>query len=106
MRRVLAGIVLSVITLAPFGASSAGELKQRPDLVTGELNNGLRYCVLQHATPPGRASMWMQISSGSLNETDEQRGLAHFLEHMAFNGSKNFQKNDVVAFFESMGLTF
>jgi len=106
MRRLLAGIVCLALSSATFAPALADDLVQRPDVVSGELPNGLRYIVLHHANPPGRAAVWMQISSGSLNEQDEQRGLAHFLEHMAFNGSKNFHKNEVVAFFESMGLTF
>lgn len=75
-------------------------------LVTGELDNGMKYIVLRHANPPGRANMWIHISSGSLNETDKQRGIAHYLEHMAFNGSANFPPGSVVSFFESMGLVF
>ena len=106
MPKALRRLLIGVLCLVPATAALATDLPQRPDLVTGTLDNGMQYAVLQHATPPGRASVWMHISSGSLNESEEQRGLAHFLEHMAFNGSKNFQKNEVVAFFESIGLTF
>lgn len=75
-------------------------------LVTGTLPNGMNYIVLKHSNPPGRANMYIHVSSGSLNETDKQRGIAHFLEHMAFNGSENFPPGKVVDFFQSMGLTF
>lgn len=74
--------------------------------VTGELENGLRYIVRQHPEPPGRAVVWIHIGSGSLNETDAQRGLAHYLEHLAFNGSENFPPGSVVPFFQSLGMTF
>ena len=84
----------------------AAPLPVDPRLVTGRLDNGLTYIVRQHATPPGRATIWMPISTGSLNETDRQRGVAHFLEHMAFNGSENFPPNSVIPYFESLGLTF
>jgi zinc protease len=77
-----------------------------PSLVTGRLPNGVRYIIRQHATPPGRVHIWTNIASGSLNETDEQRGLAHYLEHMAFNGSENFPPGTLIPFFESIGLTF
>ena len=77
-----------------------------PALVTGQLDNGLRYIVRKHAVPPGRATVWIHISSGSLNETDRQRGIAHFLEHMAFNGSENFKPGAVVPFFQSLGMQF
>lgn len=77
-----------------------------PRLVKGTLDNGLSYIVVNHAGSPGRAYMWIHVSSGSLNETDAQRGLAHYLEHMAFNGSENFPPGSVVDFFQSMGLRF
>lgn len=81
-------------------------LPTHPDLVTGALNNGMTYKVLRHANPPGRVVMWIHISSGSLNETEAQRGIAHYLEHMAFNGSENFKPGSVVDFFQSLGMTF
>lgn len=77
-----------------------------PRLVKGTLPNGLSYIVAKHSNPPGRAMMYIHVSSGSINETDKQRGIAHYLEHMAFNGSENFPPGTVVDFFQSMGLTF
>jgi zinc protease len=88
------------------GVASAQELQQDPSLVTGHLENGLEYIVMHHATPPGRAAAWMHVHAGSLRETESQRGLAHFLEHMAFNGSENFPPGTVVKYFESIGMTF
>jgi zinc protease len=84
----------------------SGALPTDPRLQTGELANGLRYIVLRHSNPPGRVNIWLNISSGSMNETDPQRGIAHYLEHMAFNGSTNFPPGTVVPLFESLGLTF
>ncbi|MAY74716.1 MAG: hypothetical protein CMJ31_08410 [Phycisphaerae bacterium] len=75
-------------------------------LVTGELDNGLSYIVRSHSNPPGKVGVWLHIKSGSMNESDEQRGLAHFLEHMAFNGSENFKPFEVVDLFQSLGMTF
>ncbi|QOI99833.1 MAG: insulinase family protein [Phycisphaeraceae bacterium] len=75
-------------------------------IVRGELPNGMRYMVMRHAVPPGRAALWLHVASGSLNETDAQRGIAHYLEHMAFNGSENFPPGTAVDFFQSLGLTF
>jgi zinc protease len=75
-------------------------------LVTGELPNGTKYIVMKHSVPPERAALWIQIGTGSLNETDKQRGIAHYLEHMAFNGSENFPAGTVVPFFQSLGLSF
>ncbi len=82
-----------------------GILPSHPDLITGTLPNGLTYMVMKHGSPPGWA-MWLHVHAGSLNETDTQRGLAHYLEHMAFNGSKNFPPGSVVPFFESIGMRF
>jgi len=70
------------------------------------LPNGLRYWIRPHAMPAGKVSLFLHIASGSLNEEDDQRGLAHFLEHMAFNGSKHFPPGEMVKFFESMGMVF
>lgn len=84
----------------------AQPLPTDPSLVTGELDNGMRYIVKKHAKPEGRATIWMHVHTGSLNETDPQRGIAHYLEHMAFNGSANFPPGAVVPFFQSLGMTF
>lgn len=84
----------------------AQNLPMDPALVTGTLDNGMRYIVRQHANPPGRGAMWIHLDTGSLNETEAQRGIAHYLEHMAFNGSENFPPGAVVPFFQSLGMTF
>jgi zinc protease len=90
----------------PSIARADDQLPTDPALVTGELPNGLKYVVRKHANPPARASVWMHVSSGSLNETDKQRGIAHYLEHMAFNGSENFPPGTVINFFQDLGLSF
>jgi zinc protease len=77
-----------------------------PALTTGTLSNGLGYVIRPHKNPEGRVSVWLHVASGSLNETDSTRGLAHYLEHMAFNGSTNFPPGSVVPFFQSLGLSF
>jgi zinc protease len=90
----------------PQKAPDPDALVADPALVTGELPNGLRYIVLHHGEPAGRISIWLHVGSGSLNETEEQRGIAHFLEHMAFNGSENFAPGTLVPYFQSLGLAF
>ena len=77
-----------------------------PALVSGQFDNGLRYVVQKHDNPENHVSVWLHVHSGSLNETEAQRGIAHYLEHMAFNGSENFPAGTVVKFFESLGLSF
>lgn len=99
------GLSFAVLCVGAFGAS-AQPLPTDPALVAGTLDNGLRYIVRKHAFPPGRAVVWMHLDTGSLNETDRQRGIAHYTEHMAFNGSANFPPGSVVPFFQSLGMTF
>src|SRR6266540_2864933 len=111
MRAVLILIMTAVIQLLPLAparaASPADEkLPTDPALVTGTLPNGLAYIIRPHKNPEGRVGIWLHVSSGSLNETEAQRGLAHYLEHMAFNGSANFPPGALIPFFESIGLTF
>lgn len=91
---------------APALASGEEPLPTDPRLVRGTLDNGLSYIIQNHKQPPGKVGMWIHIGTGSVNETDQQRGLAHYLEHMSFNGSENFPPGAVVPFFESLGMTF
>ncbi|HRK29834.1 MAG TPA: insulinase family protein, partial [Tepidisphaeraceae bacterium] len=77
-----------------------------PALVSGKLDNGLKYIVRKHANPQGRAVMWIHFDTGSLNETEQQRGIAHYLEHMAFNGSDNYPPGSLIPFFQSLGMQF
>jgi zinc protease len=77
-----------------------------PSLQQGTFPNGLRYIIQENVMPAGKVEIYLHIGSGSIDEEDNQQGLAHFLEHMAFNGSKNFPAGTLVKYFESMGLTF
>lgn len=79
-------------------------IQQDPQWTSGQLENGVRF----HLYPMDdeSVSIRMFVHAGSAQETDQQKGYAHFLEHMAFNGSKNFSTNDIVKLFEKTGLTF
>ena len=72
----------------------------------GRLANGMRYALLKNATPPGAASIRLRIAAGSLMEEDNQLGLAHFMEHMAFNGTTNVPENEMLRILERLGLAF
>ncbi len=72
----------------------------------GTLPNGMRYALMRNATPPGQASLRLRIDAGSMMETDEQLGLAHFTEHMAFNGTTNIPENELLRILERLGLAF
>lgn len=72
----------------------------------GRLENGLRYVIREAPRPPARAQLWLVVDAGSVLETEEQQGLAHFLEHMAFNGTERFEKQEMVEYLESIGMRF
>ncbi len=72
----------------------------------GRLDNGMRYILRRNATPEGTAMVRMRIDSGSLDETDTERGLSHFLEHMAFNGSQAIPEGEMIKLLEREGLAF
>ena len=72
----------------------------------GQLPNGLRYAIVRNTTPPGQASLRVRIDAGSLMENDDQLGLAHFIEHMAFNGSTNIPEGELTRILERLGLAF
>ena len=70
------------------------------------LPNGIRYAVMANDTPTNTATLLMRIDTGSLNESDDELGLAHFLEHMAFNGSENIPEGEMIKRLEKFGLAF
>jgi len=80
--------------------------KADPAVRFGTLPNGLRYAIMHNETPSDGVSMRMRIGSGSLEERDEEQGLAHFIEHMAFRGSSNIADGEVVHMLERQGLQF
>ncbi len=87
-------------------AQNHSDIKADPAVVFGKLPNGMTYIIMKNATPPGTASMRLRIAGGSLMEHDDQQGLAHFIEHMAFNGSTNVAEGDMVKILERHGLAF
>ncbi|MEO7098387.1 MAG: insulinase family protein [Luteolibacter sp.] len=72
----------------------------------GTLDNGFRYIIYPNSEPPKRVSFRLHIASGSLMEADDQQGLAHFIEHMVFNGSKNFKADELVPIMQRMQIAF
>jgi zinc protease len=72
----------------------------------GTLENGMTYYIRKNMKPEKRVEMRLVVNVGSLLEDEDQQGLAHFIEHMAFNGTRNFEKNDIVSFLQSIGVEF
>ncbi|MFZ4428054.1 MAG: M16 family metallopeptidase [Saprospiraceae bacterium] len=77
-----------------------------PRVSSGKLDNGLTYYILPNAKPEQKVELRLVVNAGSILESDKQQGLAHFCEHMAFNGTRNFPKNELVSFLQGMGVRF
>ena len=84
----------------------SSDIAPDPAVKWGVLPNGLRFAVLKHSEPPGRASMRLYVNAGSLMETDAEQGLAHFLEHMAFNGTTHHAHGTMTEYFQRLGMGF
>lgn len=82
------------------------ELPFSPNFRTGTLDNGMRYYIRKNSKPENRIELRLAVNAGSMQEDDDQQGLAHFVEHMAFNGTTNFEKNDLINFLEQTGVRF
>jgi zinc protease len=87
-------------------AAGSTDLATDPAIVAGELPNGLRYALRPNAEPRGRAALRLVVAAGALHETEDQRGLAHYLEHMAFNGSTHYPPGTLIEFFQRLGMDF
>ncbi len=77
-----------------------------PSVKVGKLKNGLTYYIRKNAKPENKVDLRLVINAGSILENDDQQGLAHFMEHMCFNGTKNFPKNALVDYLQSIGVKF
>ncbi|WDN89557.1 zinc protease [Desulfosarcina sp. BuS5] len=82
------------------------DLLPDPGLVYGRFPNGFRYVLLKNAEPKDRVDIHLDVLAGSLNETDQEQGLAHFLEHLLFCGSTHFKPGELVKYFQSIGMKF
>ncbi|WP_052184160.1 M16 family metallopeptidase [Psychroserpens sp. Hel_I_66] len=77
-----------------------------PEVKTGVLSNGLTYYIKNNGKPENKVELRLVVKAGSILEDEDQRGLAHFMEHMNFNGTKNFKKNELVDYLQSIGVKF
>ena len=110
---LLVSLVVAGLSLAAQEKPTAGPWMSIPldqpvpvdqRITIGYLSNGLRYYIRTNERPAQRAELRLVVKVGSVVEDEDQRGLAHVLEHMAFNGSKNFAKQDLISFMESIGM--
>ncbi len=87
-------------------ADSPDPIPSDPAVITGQLENGIRYYIQKNEKPENRAELRLVVHAGSMQEDEDQLGVAHFVEHMAFNGSTHFSKNELVNYLESVGTRF
>ncbi len=90
----------------PTAAEEAQDLRQDPLIVTGKLDNGLRYIIRPTKEPAGRASLRLRVGVGSLYENEQNTGFSHLLEHMVFNGSRTYKRGELIPVMQKLGLGF
>lgn len=107
MKRILFSLVLFLSVSFSVTAQALTEaLPFDPAVKTGQLANGLKFYIRQNKKPEQKVELRLVINAGSICEDDDQQGLAHMAEHMAFNGTKNFKKNEIVSFLQDIGVGF
>ncbi|CAM1366754.1 M16 family metallopeptidase [Tenacibaculum xiamenense] len=89
-----------------FPSTSSHKIPNDPSVKIGKLSNGLTYYIKQNEIPENKLELRLVVKAGSILEDDDQLGVAHFLEHMLFNGTKNFKKNELISYLESIGVGF
>src|SRR4030095_6769056 len=99
---------LLLLASAAMGAAQdlSAPLPLDPSIKSGTLANGLTYFIRQNGRPEKRAMLRLAVKAGSMDEAEDQRGLAHMLAHMAFNGSTHFKPGELVSYLESIGARF
>ncbi|MBN1647041.1 MAG: insulinase family protein [Spirochaetales bacterium] len=103
---LLAMFLLFSCTSTDRGPDPEKQFPIDPKVTTGQLENGLKYYIRQNGKPEKTAELWLAVKAGSINEDEDQRGLAHFCEHMAFNGTTDFPGNSIISFLEHIGMKF
>ncbi len=110
--------VLAIVIAVSGGASAQNKSKSKassvsakaipldPNVKTGKLANGFTYFIRKNTEPKNRATLYLANKVGSILENDDQQGLAHFMEHMSFNGTKSYPKNDLVNYLQKAGVRF
>jgi zinc protease len=99
-------LLLTVSAFAELALDLNSTLPIDPDLKIGKLPNGMTYYIKVNRKPEKRAELRLVVNVGSVQEDDDQQGLAHFTEHMAFNGTKHFPKTDLVDYLNSIGMGY
>lgn len=100
------GLLLFPVTMLAQTMDYGQAIPFDPNVKTGKLDNGLTYYIKKNAKPEKKVDLRLVVNAGSILEDDDQQGLAHFMEHMCFNGTKRFPKNQLVDYLQSIGVKF
>ena len=115
MKKIIVLFIFTFINLTVLSAQSDGlstttilekNIPVDPNVKIGTLSNGLTYYIRNNNKPEDKVELRLVVNAGSIMETERQLGLAHFMEHMNFNGTKNFEKNDLIDYLQSIGVKF
>ena len=106
MKRLLFITVINIIFFTSIVFPQNEPLPVDKDVITGTLDNGVKYYIKKNQKPEKRAELRLFVNAGSVLENDDQRGIAHFVEHMAFNGTEHFKKNELVNYLEKLGIQY
>lgn len=104
--RILTALAVTIACYTAAKAQTDKPIPLDPQVKIGKLSNGLTYYIRKNAEPRDRAELYLVVKAGSNMENDNQQGLAHFSEHMAFNGTKDFPKNQLVDYLQKSGIRF
>ena len=106
MKKIITYLFLLSVSIALWSQGTNMPIPVSDKEKIGTLDNGLKYYLRENAKPENKVELRLVVNAGSILEDERQLGLAHFLEHMAFNGTKSFAKNDIVSFLQSIGVEF
>ena len=104
--KIFKKIILFILFLTLSIVAFANRLKESERLISGKLENGIHYYIYKKNKPEDKAMLNLIVKTGSLMEEDNEQGIAHFMEHMAFNGTTKFEKNEMIKYLQSIGLSF
>jgi zinc protease len=105
-KSTFSSLIATLFCILSFAQNLNQPIPVNPEVEIGQLDNGLTYYLQNNPKPDDIVELRMVVNTGSVMEDDDQLGLAHFLEHMAFNGTKSFEKNDIVSYLQSIGVEF
>ncbi|MDL2319851.1 insulinase family protein, partial [Alistipes sp. OttesenSCG-928-B03] len=99
-------LILAVTSVVAQQTGDVPRIPADPEVRVGKLENGMTYYIRHNSKPEGLADFWIYHDVGAIQEEDSQTGLAHFLEHMAFNGTKNMPGKEMINWLETIGVKF